>query len=210
MSFSIPIGKYSDGTPFLLPLSESKITLFYPTEKGQFQYVFRKWIDSISENCQSAQVYVFLNNDYHLSQISTPENLTFSSFFRFEPDKSSFQKPIDFLKDLNKSLRAKKKSTTSQIHWIIEDLTPIFQSKNKQLFSLFLKLTVSEKSDSGIISGYLPFKYLLKQAIQENPSKNIDISSIPELYFTPDNLLFYRTPKSMQHIFYDADELPLS
>lgn len=205
MDVKISIGKTSDDKNFELSFSENKILFFYPSEKEHFRYFLRKSLGDIRQYADKVSIFLFLNNAEWIHQ---DEELTFSGFFRFNPDKNSFERPIDFFRALNQSIEAKKRSQEEITFWVVEDITQIIRLKNKTLIKLFLKILLAQKNHIGIISGYLPYKRLIEQLIEKSTLNNEKLV-FQELYFTTDNLLFLKTTKSLQHIFFDHDELNL-
>ena len=195
----IPIGKNSLDQDYCVEIRKSEPIFFHPSSKKHFAYLLVKLSHYIAKEDATAYLLVYANNSSIKPILSGQklENLTY--YFHFEPEKSDYPSPLAFFKKINNLSRIKSANT----YWVIEDILQIIRLKKTKGASEFLKLITKPSNTWGIISGYTPFKHLIKQMMENVNTDKEQILGNPELFFTPDELLFFKTSITMDYVYYD-------
>lgn len=199
MTNQLVIGKNSLDQDYCVAIQQNEPVFFYPSTKKHFGYLLIKLCHHINTTDTAAHLFVYANNSSITQILSNKKPEKSSFYFHFEPEKSDYQHPGSFFKEIKK-LGLKK---SANIYWLIEDVIQIIRLRKTKGSYEFLKLLGKPSNSQGIISGYMPFKHLIKQMMENVKLDDTLISRHPELFFTPDDLLFFKTTTQMDHIYYD-------
>ena len=193
------IGKNSLDQNYCVEIRKNEFVFFHPSSKKHFAYLLVNLCHHILQKDPTAYLLVYANNASINAILSDIKSENISCYFHFEPEKSNYANTLAFFKKITNLSRIKSVNT----YWIIEDVLQIIRLKKTKGASEFLKLITKPSNTWGIISGYTPFKHLIKQMMESARPHNEHTLMNPELYFTPDELLFFKTSITMDHIYYD-------